>query len=278
MNNSHAYTQYSLKPAYALSLIIGLLMAVVSLAGLLFPGSIYPTYEQRDSFLANEVVNLIIGLPVLLGSMWLARGGSLAGLLLWPGALLYILYNYIAYTIGMPLSWISIFYLALVILSAYGLFDLLRNIDKNSVRELLSGVVPIKTAGWVLAVLGSLFILRALNMIVQASMDHITLPTAEIGVLIADMILSTIWIAGGVLLLLRKPLGYASGLGLLFAGSMLFVALILFLLLGPVLTGAPFALVDVIVVFIIGMSCFIPFFLFLRGVLASEVASKKKTP
>ena len=89
----------------------------------------------------------------------------------------------------------------------------------------------------------------------------------EIGVLVADVVLSTAWIAGGVFLLLRKPLGYASGLGLLFCGSMLFAALILYLLLGPVLTGAAFSLVDVLVVLIMGMVCFIPFFLFLRGVL-----------
>jgi len=124
-----------------------------------------------------------------------------------------------------------------------------------------------------LVVLGSLFILRALSMIVGAGMNHITFPMVEIGVLIADMLLSAIWIAGGALLLLRRPLGYASGLGLLFSGSMLFIALILFLLLGPVLTGAPFALTDVIVVLIMGMSCFIPFFLFLRGVITKEKPS-----
>jgi len=47
---------------------------------------------------------------------------------------------------------------------------------------------------------------------------------------------------------------------------MLFIALITFLLLRPVLTDAPFVLTDVVVVFIMGMVCFIPFFLFLRGV------------
>ena len=267
MRNSQAILNEKLKPAFALSLVIGLLMAGVSLAGLLFQSSIYLTYELHNAFIANDVVNLCIGLPVLLGSMWITRRGNLAGLLLWPGALLYILYNYIAYVIGMPLSWISLFYLALVLLSGYVIFDLLRNIDKNAIQERLAGVVPVKTSGWILVILGSLFILRAIGMIAQASINQITLPVSEIGVLIADMVLSAIWIAGGILLLLRKPLGYASGLGLLFAGSMLFIALIIFLLLGPLLTEAPFALTDVIVVLLMGMSCFIPFFLFLRGVL-----------
>jgi hypothetical protein len=43
--------------------------------------------------------------------------------------------------------------------------------------------------------------------------------------------------------------------------------LIAFLLLQPILTTAPFALADVVVVFVMGLICFIPFGLFVRGVL-----------
>jgi len=244
-----------------------LLMAFASLAGLLFPGSVYPNEVLQDAFIANEAVNLFIGLPVLLGCLWLTRDGQLVGVLLWPGALLYVLYNYIAYLIGMPFGWISFVYLALTLVSAYLLFVLLRSFDKNSVQQQFAGNAPARLSESVLVGLGSLFILRALGMIVQASINQITLSMSEIGVLIADVVLSAIWIAGGVLLLLRKPLGYASGLGLLFSGSMLFIALIVFILLGPVLTDVPFALSDVLVVFIMGMVCFIPFYLFLHGVI-----------
>jgi hypothetical protein len=55
-------------------------------------------------------------------------------------------------------------------------------------------------------------------------------------------------------------------LGLLFSGSLLFISLIMYLLLAPLLTGAPFAPADVMVVLSLGMVCFIPFFLYLRGV------------
>jgi hypothetical protein len=273
MLNFDVRTKYSLKSAYILSLTIGFCMAGASLAGLLFQSRIYATEELRHSFLANEVVNLFIGLPVLLGSMWLLRRGHLVGLLLWPGALLYILYNYIAYFIGVPFGWISVVYLVLVLLSAYLLVDLLRAIDQDAVKQQLAGVVAEKLSGAVLVGLGALFILRALGIIVTTSLNQMTLPKAEIGVLVADMVLSAIWMAGGVLLLLRKPLGYTSGLGLLFSGSMLFIALIAFLLLGPALTGLPLALTDVIVVVVMGMVCFIPFFLFLRGVLSKEKLS-----
>jgi hypothetical protein len=200
--------------------------------------------------------------------MWLARGGRLVGLLLWPGVLLYILYNYIAYAIGIPFSAVTFIYLVLVLLSAYAIFDLLKSIDKKSVQDRLDGVVPVRIAGWTLVVLGALFILRSIGVIVQASTNQTSVPASEIGVLIADVALSTLLVAGGVLLLRRMPLGYASGLGLLFAANMLFIALIIFLLLQPVLAGVPFVLVDVIVVFAMAVICFIPFVLFMRGVVS----------
>jgi hypothetical protein len=98
---------------------------------------------------------------------------------------------------------------------------------------------------------------------------HLTL-APNLGVLVADLVLSTAWILGGVALIRRQPLGYASGLGLLFAGSMLFIGLIFFLLLQPLVTGAAFVLTDVVVVAVMGLVCFVPFGLYARGVLSNK--------
>ncbi len=260
----------NLKSEYFLSSVIAVLMALVSLAGLLFPNRLYPTTELRSSFLANEVVNLLIGLPILLLSMWRARRGHLDGLLLWPGALLYVLYNYIAYAIGMPLSWLSLVYSALVLLSGYAILDLLRKLDQDALQRQLGAYRLIKLSGWILTILGSLFLLRAVGMLVMTQMNQFLMPMTEVGVLIADMILSSLWIAGGILLIMRKPLGISGGLGLLFSASALFIALILFLLLGPVLTGMPLNPSDILVVTAMGMTCFIPFYFYLRAVLSTE--------
>ena len=95
-------------------------------------------------------------------------------------------------------------------------------------------------------------------------------PASEIGVLTADVVLSAAMVASGALLLRRRPLGYVSGLGALFGASMLFVSLIVFLLLQPLLTEAPFAPMDVVVVLVMGMICFVPFALYLRGVMLAQ--------
>ncbi len=270
MNGAHIPITRNLRLAYTLSFFIGLLMAGVSLVGLLFPDSLYPSNELRNSSIPNDLVNLFIGLPILFGSMWLTRRGELVGLLLWPGALLYVLYNYAAYIFGIPFSLVTMVYMALVLLSAFIIIDLYRSIDRKSVQARLYGSVPLKTAGWVLVVFGVLFFFRAVSIIAQSVTARTTLPASEIGVLIADLVISTLWFAGGAMLLRGMPLGYVSGLGLLFAGSMLLIGLIMFLLLQPLLTDAPFALVDVLVVAVMGLICFIPFALFLRGVLSGK--------
>ena len=87
---------------YLFSLLIALLTAIASLAGILFADLVYPTAEAQGSFLANDVVNLIIGLPILVISMGLARREKLIGLLFWRGAIYYGLYNYVVYRFGVP--------------------------------------------------------------------------------------------------------------------------------------------------------------------------------
>lgn len=252
--------------AYRLSLIVAGVTAVASIIGLLYPTVIYPTADLRQAYVINDALNLIIGLPILLGSIWLARRGRMVGLLLWPGGLLYGLYNYTAYIFGMPLRFNVIAYLVIALLSVYALVELLKNMDKQAIQAQIAQTIPAKTTGWLLAVFGILFIGRAAAALVEAGSAQTTIPIIERGTLIADAILSLLWIVGGVLLLRRRPLGYAGGLGLLFAICMLFVGLILLLLLQPLVTAVPLVLTDIFVVAGMGLIVFIPFAFFVRGV------------
>jgi hypothetical protein len=260
----------NLTVAYALSLVITLLMTAASIAGILYRTVIYPTDELFQTFMPNDVVNLVIGVPTLLGSMWLARRGLLIGLLFWPGALLYVLYNYLAYVFAMPPNVVFLLYLTLVMLSVYTIIGILASIDGTAVQQQLSGAVPEKAAGGILAGLGILFSLRVIVVILGAHLNQTPVATTELAVMVSDFMISPALIIGGVLLWRREALGYVSGMGLLFQSSMLFIGLIFFMLLQPLLTAAPFLLVDVLVVFIMGLVCFVPFALFVRGVVSKH--------
>jgi len=260
----------NLSRTYVVSLVIALLMTAASVAGCLYPTVIYPTDELLQSLMPNDAVNLLIGVPILLGSMWLARRGQLIGLLFWPGALLYVLYNYLAYVFAMPVGVPFMVSLTLATLSAYAIIGLVSSIDATAVKRRLVGAVPERVAGAALAGLGTLFFVRVLAVIVGARANHTPVGTTELAVLVADAVTSPVSIIGGLLLWQRKPLGYVAGMGLLFQSSMLFIGLIMFMLLQPLLTTAPFNPVDVVVVFIMGLVSFIPFLFFARGALSSR--------
>lgn len=260
----------NLAPLYGLTLLIALLLVAVSVAGLQYRMFIYPSEELLQAFLANDVTNLLIGFPMLLASMWLALRGNIVGLLFWPGALFFVLYTYIVYIFAMPLNVAYLPYLALVMLSLYSLVGLLTRIDRGAVKQRLASSVPERLSGGVLALLGTLFFLLVIGAISNAVINQTSITNAELALHVADFLITPAWIICGVLLFRGKAFGYVTGLGLLFQASMLFIGLIIVLLLQPFITNAPFSLVDVLVTFALGLICFIPFSLFLRGILSDR--------
>jgi hypothetical protein len=266
--------RYSLKLSYWLSLIIATLMATVSITGLLYGTIVYPTNDLFQAFVPNDVVNLFTGVPVLLGSMWLTYQGQLIGLLFWPGALFFVLYNYIAYIFAIPFNLVFLPCLMLVMLSIYTLINLMASIDGSRVKQQLLGIVPEKIAGGILVGLGLLFSLRVIGIMINALINQTPITTPEFAVLIADFLITPAWVIGGVFLWQRQSLGYMTGMGLLFQASMLFIALIIFMILQPLLTTVPFSWTDITVVFGMGMICFVPFGLFLRSIISYHSSQK----
>ena len=255
----------ALRP-FTLSWLIALLLTTLSLAGLLFPSVIYPSAELRRAFLANDVVNLLIGLPVLVASMFSARRGGWMGQLFWPGALLYVIYNAIAYAVGLFPAWIFALHAALLILGLAAFIGVFSSLDLPACQHRLAGRVPERLSAGVLVGLGTLFFLRSIGQAAGGASPS----TPEFAVAVADLLVTPVWVVGGILLWQRRAAGYALGAGLLFQASLLFVGLLVFFLLQPVLLGEPFPAVDFMVIFGMGLLCFIPFGWFARGIQRSS--------
>lgn len=256
-----------------LSAAIGLLMTAFTGSGLLFPDVIYPEPGLLEQYLANDLVNILLGLPLFLAALALLRRGKLLGLLLLPGALIYVIYNYIGYALGRPWGWIALINLALVGLSLFTLVILLKVIDHQAIMEKLVGNVGEKVAGWILVIFGLAFIALAVSTITLGIQEGTIPPLGENAVSIADILVSLGWVGGGILLLRKKPLGFSTGLGLLVAASFLFLGLVLFFFIAPLVSDRPFDWIEVITVLGMGLICFVPTGLFWRGVLKSNTRS-----
>jgi hypothetical protein len=138
----------------------------------------------------------------------------------------------------------------------------------EAVKARLQGKVFERLSGGVLAGFGLLFFLMAVGKVVSHFNGQGVLPWPEISVQIADLLITPDWVVGGVLLWRKQALGYVCGAGLLFQASMLFIGLLVFFVLQPFLTATPFPVADFSVIFGMGLVCFIPFGLFVRGLFS----------
>ncbi len=141
--------KHSLAREYTVSVAIAVLMSLASTAGIVYREVFYPIDELTVGFIATDVLNLAVGLPILLVSMWLTRRGHLVGLLCWPGALLYVLYIDTSY-MALPLRVLLIPHILLIALSSYSVIAVIVNINGDAVRQRIREAVPVKTTGYIL--------------------------------------------------------------------------------------------------------------------------------
>jgi hypothetical protein len=240
--------------AYVLSLVVALLIAAVSAVGLAFgPAGLYAADPKLAAgvtpstagilvpgFLAHDLFNLVVGLPILLGVVWLARRGALIGRLLWPGALFYVVYTYSLYVVGAPFNVLFLPYIILVTLSAYTLIGIVASINGEAVGERLVAV-PARIVGGALIGLTALAVAGLTSVVIGA----LTGPTpgepalSPQGIAVDYVVGSAPLLIGGVLRWRRQDLGYVTAAGLLLVSVAGGVAFAVSVVLEGLLTGSP---------------------------------------
>src|SRR5436190_463755 len=147
---------------FVLSLLVAGLLVITSVAGLRYGrrGLYTPDPATLPTFIGQDIMTLVAGLPLLLAAMWAARRGSVRGLLLWLGALFYFAYSYLYYPLNPEFNVLYPAYIAIVSMSGYALLALLLNIDAEAVRARFSSRTPVRLLGGFMAVMGALFAVK----------------------------------------------------------------------------------------------------------------------
>ena len=263
--------------AYIISFIIALIMSVASVAGILYGSDIYPA-SQVSNNVGTDTLNLVVGVPILLGSMWFARRGSLIGLLIWPGALFYILYVYTFYILGVPFNILFLPYIALVTLSAYTIIGLVASIDGEEVRKRLNGKVPARTAGGMFILIAILFIAVDMFLIVTTLASRSPVSSTSYASWVTDFTIQLpALLVVGILLWRHEALGYVAAPGLLFQGAVLNAGFAIVLALQAIFTSSPINAPFVALVFGIGAISFILLALFVRGAARGQLPASLST-
>jgi hypothetical protein len=269
-----------MRAAAVASIAIVLLAAVVSVGGLVLgAGGLYgnsgtalgPTPSTAGilvpGFLGHDAFNLVVALPLLLGTVWAARRGNLIGLLLWPGVLYYTFYTYSLYLIAAPFSGLFLVYALLVAVSAFTTIHVLAGMDRAAVQQQLGAAVPAR-------LVGGLLIGLALLTIAQDASGAIG--TALAGRALSDPLARPVWavdlsvevpavLLGGWLLWRRRSLGYVAAAGLLLQYGLTPVALGFGLVLQALATGSPVDWGTLFGVLAFAVVCFAPLAVFVRA-------------
>ncbi|MFH1853634.1 MAG: hypothetical protein ABIA75_14960 [Candidatus Neomarinimicrobiota bacterium] len=255
----------SLIPAYILSLIVAVLLTITALASISYRYTIYPTAELRHGFVATDVGNLVIALPLLMACLWLTRRGKTSALLLWPGALFYVLYGYLPYLIVIPFGLLFPAYSLLITFSLYTIIYLIANLDAAAIRQRFAAA-PAKIGGGALVVLAGFNILRQAVLMVTAAANQAPVALLDQAMWIADFTFFVpALLVGGILLWRGRPLGYATGPALLLAYSALVFGLIPVVMVQARAGGLPFPIVDIVVLLIMAAICLVPLLLFFQA-------------
>ena len=127
------------KSILVLSSIIAILTAIAAGGGLLFP-NVYQDGAISNGFnkagwQGNDIVTLIIEVPIFIGALIFAQRGSLRAWLVWLGMLYFTLYNYAFYLFGAAINWFFLLYLALFTLPMLVLIFALVNTDTSNLGQ-----------------------------------------------------------------------------------------------------------------------------------------------
>ncbi|WP_129676456.1 hypothetical protein [Candidatus Chloroploca sp. Khr17] len=110
----------------------------------------WDTVSMVAQMQANDLVTLVLGLPLLAISFWLARRGSLRGRLMLAGTLGFILYTYITMCFGAHYNALFLVYVALFSMSLFALVLVLMSIDIPTLPAHFSATLP---HGWIAGLL-----------------------------------------------------------------------------------------------------------------------------
>lgn len=163
--------------------------------------------------IAQDIITLCLGIPIIIAALALARKGLLKGKLLLAGMLGYFLYTYASYSIYAMYNSLFLIYVALMSISFFAFTLMMMSFDIQQINRSFTSKLPVKFIGGVLIFVAVLVALMWFKRIVPSigtgtvpeGLEHYTtliIQALDLGFVIPAAIL------GGILIIKKKPFGY----------------------------------------------------------------------
>ena len=282
-----------------LTIIIALLSLIASAYGIFSSGGpggyefkafsgdviqIYGTGLYQDNSIslvsqgiAQDIITIILGVPLLIISLLLFRKGLFKGKLLLAGTLGYFLYTYISYTFLWMYNSMFLVYVILMSSSFYAFTLTLMSFDMKNMNSYFNEKIPVKFFSGFLFFLAALLSFMWLGMIIKpllhgtfpVALEHYT--TLVIQAMDLAFVVPTAILAG-ILLLKRKPFGYLLASIITIKGFSMSTALTA-MIIGQILAGVVVS-PDIVIVFaMLNLVIIYPMVLLLKNIKEPNYSS-----
>jgi hypothetical protein len=215
------------------TLLLALLTTAVVVIGFTRPEQ-YPAVVRTPLFVQDAVV-LLVGVPALIVGLWTARRGSLAGRIVWLGALTNSAYVWLSVGLQVPFNRFFLAYAALFCLSLFTLVGGVLATDPEFLRSALEDRLPERLyAGALLVIAGGLALLwlaelvpatvsgRPPTLVTEVGPQALVSHFVDLSIVAPGLAVAGLWLRRG------RPWGYVlAGIGVVFGA-----------ILAPTLTGA----------------------------------------
>jgi hypothetical protein len=145
--------------AYWLSGALAAAAALSALLTYLVSGALRGPAVMNGSARGTALVVLGVGVPVLAGSLVLARRGSAIAVVTWLAAIGFLLYNALMFVFATPVNRLFLLYLAMLSLAAWSAGTLLWHTDTRALGRLIPPRAPVRMAAgylWALVLLNGI--------------------------------------------------------------------------------------------------------------------------
>jgi hypothetical protein len=173
----------------------------------------YDTVSTVAQMQGNDIITLVVGLPLLIISTWMAFHGSLRGRLLLTGTMGFFLYTYMSMSMLTSYNALFLVYVALFTMSLYAFILCMLSFDLDELPRHFSEKLP---RGWIAGVLfavGGFLFLAWIGRVVPELLDSespalLENTTTRVIQAMDLALIVPLAVLSGVLLLRRSAWGY----------------------------------------------------------------------
>ena len=199
-----------------LSILIAGFALITTLGGLFLPELYRDNAFVQAVWKGNDLVTLVIALPIFIAALIFMRQGSKRSGLVWLGMLDYFLYNFAFYLFAASFNWFFLLYLVCFTCSIFALIFGLLNLDVKGAAAGFRPKTPVRwISGYMLFIavgLTTVYLMQTINFIVTGTLPSLIITSGHVTAIVFALDLSLLvpWLAlGAVWLWQKRPWGYA---------------------------------------------------------------------